>query len=141
MLIRSLLLTITQNPMEILEKIKGKILLDGSYLTWWVAFCGLSNKISPLMFSIIFIGFWVIVSNKLWVINKMILYVTLVLKIPMFIMSVFTHILVMLNLIVCASPGKYISMFFDICKAGIFIPGHDEKQLVILSYTGILIWS
>ena len=50
-----------------IEKLKGKILL--------AVFRELANKISPMSFSSIFIGFRVIVSNKFRVGNKLILYV------------------------------------------------------------------
>ena len=75
LLTRNLLLTITRNPMKILENLKGEILLDGSQLTKRVVFLKTADKILPLIFLSIFIGFRVIVSNKLRVSNKLILYV------------------------------------------------------------------
>ena len=66
----NLLLAITWKPMKILERLKGDILLDDSYLTWWVVFFKPSNKIFPLIFSIISIGFgWFFKMNCEWSIS------------------------------------------------------------------------
>ena len=65
LLTQNIFLTITQNSTKMIENLKVKILLDELQFVEARVFCKTANKILPLRFSIVFIDFWGVVSNKL----------------------------------------------------------------------------